>query len=62
MGHGRALEMFALGRVMGAKEAENCGLVTRSFPEVDFEVEVGKKIDDLAEMPIKVRSFSSFSM
>jgi len=36
IGHGKALEMMLLGKVVGAEEAERIGLVHKAVPAVDF--------------------------
>ena len=54
MGPGKALEVFALERVLTASEAEAYGLVTRVFPRQEFEQKTKALTEILAKMPRQV--------
>ena len=49
VGKYKAMDMHLTGRYMDAQEAEKVGLVSRVFPEKDFEIkiiEIAKKISE----------------
>ena len=49
VGKSKAMDMHLTGRYMDAQEAERVGLVSRVFPEKDFEIkiiEIAKKISE----------------
>ena len=51
VGVGRASEILFLGEKIGAREALAMGLVTRVFPDAEFDVGVNEFVSRLATMP-----------
>ena len=56
VGLGRAVELCATGRVIGADEAKALGVVNEILPQDDFLEGVGKKAREVARMGEKVLS------
>jgi len=50
IGKSKAMDMILTGRMMDAKEAESCGLVSRVFPLEDLKDEVFKIAKGIAEL------------
>lgn len=53
VGYAKALELAVLGEKVTAEEAQNLGLVTKTFPQDDFETSVQAFAERLASMPTK---------
>lgn len=50
----QASELLYFNQKFTAKQAEACGLVTQVFPHDRLQAETSKRIQDMAELPIKV--------
>jgi peroxisomal 3,2-trans-enoyl-CoA isomerase len=50
----KASELLYFNQKITAVEAERCGLVTQVFPNDRFQAETGKRIQEMAELPVKV--------
>lgn len=53
MGIGRACEVLMMNKQLSAKEAEECGFVSKCFPDASFQEETQKKIQEMAKLPPK---------
>lgn len=43
-----------MNKQLSAKEAEQCGFVSKCFPDASFQEETQKKIQEMAKLPPKV--------
>lgn len=55
MGFAKASELLFFNQTITAKEALECGLVTKLFPHDKLETEAWKRVHEMAELPVKVR-------
>ncbi|CAN7974736.1 unnamed protein product, partial [Ixodes persulcatus] len=53
MGIARACEVLMMNKQLSAKEAEQCGFVSKCFPDASFQEETQKKIQEMAKLPPK---------
>uniref|UniRef100_A0A147BHW6 Putative enoyl-coa delta isomerase 2 mitochondrial-like protein n=1 Tax=Ixodes ricinus TaxID=34613 RepID=A0A147BHW6_IXORI len=53
MGVARACEVLMMNKQLSAKEAEECGFVSKCFPDASFQEETQKKIQEMAKLPPK---------
>uniref|UniRef100_A0A0K8R6Z2 Putative enoyl-coa hydratase/isomerase n=1 Tax=Ixodes ricinus TaxID=34613 RepID=A0A0K8R6Z2_IXORI len=53
MGIARACEVLMMNKQLSAKEAEECGFVSKCFPDASFQEETQKKIQEMAKLPPK---------
>lgn len=58
LGPGRALELIMTGRTVGAREAENLGLFTRTVPTAELDKTVDELSTKLASGPTKALGLS----
>ncbi len=58
LGPGRALELIMTGRTVGAKEAENLGLVNQTVPGTELDNVVNSVAEKLANGPTKALGLS----
>ena len=58
LGPGRALELIMTGRTLGAKEAENLGLVNQTVPGTELDNVVNSVAEKLANGPTKALGLS----
>lgn len=58
LGPGRALELIMTGRTVGAREAENLGLFTRTVPAAELDKAVDELATKLASGPTKALGLS----
>ena len=58
LGLGRALELIMTGRTLGAKEAENLGLVNQTVPGTELDNVVNSVAEKLANGPTKALGLS----
>src|SRR5947209_2841731 len=58
LGPGRALELIMTGRTVGAKEAENLGLVNQAVPATELDKVINSVAEKLARGPTKALGLS----
>ena len=58
LGPGRALELIMTGRTVGAKEAENLGLVNQAVPAAELDKVINSVAEKLARGPTKALGLS----
>ncbi|XP_076807823.1 enoyl-CoA delta isomerase 2-like isoform X2 [Clavelina lepadiformis] len=62
MGHSKACEMMLFNRKLNAKEAHDCGLVTRVLHSDTFEANVLATVNEMASLPVKSLVYSKALM
>ncbi|XP_021944602.1 enoyl-CoA delta isomerase 2 [Folsomia candida] len=58
MGYAKASELLFFNQKFTARQAEECGLITQVFPNDRLQAEAWKRINDMAELPVKSLIFS----